>query len=114
MPLSQSVASRHTVLQVHCCTEASCNIGSRVRHAEQLTRFAEQALATVLFVRWALRAAFFMFVSVNVTVAGSLCWSCIAQALSPDAAVRTFGLLGAGATCGTPCWSFNCAGFKVV
>ena len=79
-------------LALHCFTWPTRPIGIRRCHA--------QALFAMLAGRCALRAAFFIFVSVNVTVAGSLCWGCVAHAISPAAAVRTFGLLGAGATFG--------------
>ena len=59
-----------------------------------------QAGAALALLRSGLQAGLFVGASVSVTTASSLAWACLAHAFSPAAALRTFGLLGAGATCG--------------
>ncbi|KAK9808473.1 hypothetical protein WJX73_010171 [Symbiochloris irregularis] len=48
----------------------------------------------------AVRGAFYIWLSVLNLVASSLLWACMADAFSSGAALRVFGCLGGGATCG--------------
>jgi AAA family ATP:ADP antiporter len=51
----------------------------------------------------AVRAAFFLWLSVSNLVCLSTLWARVADIFGSNAAARLFGFLGAGATCGERC-----------
>ena len=59
----------------------------------------------------AVRAAFFLWLSVSNLICLSTLWACVAEIFGSDAAARLFGFLGAGATCGErACHPCRCHG----